>query len=220
MQGLREEKRARTATAIVDATMALLRKRSFDEISVDDIAAAAGVARRTVFRYFPKKEDIVIDRRRIDRASALRALAQREPGEDEIALVVRVLDEQRRRMFSGIQTGDRVALHRLTHEDPVLAGTFWLFLQDVRDVVVAGLLRGRHDRAEALRIRTLVMACIVAVEAAATQWAADGMKGHLSTISAEAADHLRRGFATRRATGSRIRTESTGERRSRGSRRR
>jgi len=31
----------------------------FEETSVDDIAAAAGVGRRTVFRYFPSKNDMV-----------------------------------------------------------------------------------------------------------------------------------------------------------------
>jgi mycofactocin system transcriptional regulator len=34
-------------------------ERGFDETSVDDIAAAAGIGRRTFFRYFPSKADLV-----------------------------------------------------------------------------------------------------------------------------------------------------------------
>ena len=37
----------------------LFTDRGFDETSVDDIAAAAGIGRRTFFRYFPSKADLV-----------------------------------------------------------------------------------------------------------------------------------------------------------------
>jgi TetR/AcrR family transcriptional regulator, regulator of mycofactocin system len=39
--------------------VALFASRGFDETTVEDIAAAAGIGRRTLFRYFPSKNDIV-----------------------------------------------------------------------------------------------------------------------------------------------------------------
>jgi mycofactocin system transcriptional regulator len=39
--------------------LALFEERGFEETTVDDIAAAVGVGRRTIFRYFPSKNDIV-----------------------------------------------------------------------------------------------------------------------------------------------------------------
>ncbi len=36
----------------------LFRERGFDETSVDEIAEAAGIARRTFFRYFPSKNAV------------------------------------------------------------------------------------------------------------------------------------------------------------------
>lgn len=44
--------------AIEAAAFQLFAERGFDETTVDDIAEAAGIGRRTLFRYFPSKYDI------------------------------------------------------------------------------------------------------------------------------------------------------------------
>ena len=46
--------RAELSTLAID----LFTEQGFDETNVDDIAAAAGIARRTLFRYFPSKNSI------------------------------------------------------------------------------------------------------------------------------------------------------------------
>jgi mycofactocin system transcriptional regulator len=43
---------------ITDVAIELFASRGFDEVSVDDVAEAAGIARRTVFRYYPSKNAI------------------------------------------------------------------------------------------------------------------------------------------------------------------
>lgn len=40
---------------ISDVAIDLFMARGFDDVSVDDVAAAAGIARRTLFRYYPSK---------------------------------------------------------------------------------------------------------------------------------------------------------------------
>lgn len=40
---------------ISDVAIDLFMVRGFDDVSVDDVAAAAGIARRTLFRYYPSK---------------------------------------------------------------------------------------------------------------------------------------------------------------------
>lgn len=41
------------------AALALFRDRGFDAVSIDDIAASVGIGRRTFFRYYPSKNDVV-----------------------------------------------------------------------------------------------------------------------------------------------------------------
>ena len=48
MSGLREASKATRRNAILDATAALLRERSFDEVTVEEIASLASVAPATV----------------------------------------------------------------------------------------------------------------------------------------------------------------------------
>lgn len=51
-------KRITTMTHISEVAIDLFSKQGFDDTSVDDIATAAGIARRTVFRYYPSKNAI------------------------------------------------------------------------------------------------------------------------------------------------------------------
>lgn len=56
--GVRDRKRAETRAAIVRAATGLFLERGLARTSIDDIAAGAGIARRTFFLYFPSKEDV------------------------------------------------------------------------------------------------------------------------------------------------------------------
>jgi AcrR family transcriptional regulator len=58
--GLRERKRVDTRNRIVTAAANLFRQRGLDEVTVDEIAAAADVGKGTVYNYFEAKEDIVV----------------------------------------------------------------------------------------------------------------------------------------------------------------
>jgi AcrR family transcriptional regulator len=58
-EGLRERKKRQTRDAIAQAAMTLFSEHGFDAVTVADVARAADVSEKTVFNYFPAKEDLV-----------------------------------------------------------------------------------------------------------------------------------------------------------------
>jgi AcrR family transcriptional regulator len=60
--GRREQKREETRRRLMREGQRLFAEQGFDRTSVDEIAAAAGVSRRTFFHYFDSKEDVVLSR--------------------------------------------------------------------------------------------------------------------------------------------------------------
>jgi AcrR family transcriptional regulator len=58
-EGLRARARLAMRTEIAETAFALFVERGFEQTTVDEIAEAAGLSRRSFFRYFPSKEDAV-----------------------------------------------------------------------------------------------------------------------------------------------------------------
>ncbi len=72
------KRRAMRQSISVAATRLFL-ERGFDQVTVDEIAAAADVGRMTVFNHFPRKEDMFFDRDEEGREALREALRQRDP---------------------------------------------------------------------------------------------------------------------------------------------
>jgi AcrR family transcriptional regulator len=90
-----------TRQAISDVATRLFVEHGFDKVSVTDIAEEADVARKTVFNYFRRKEDLVFDREEEIRALVRQALADRgrEPPVRAFQALMRDLVETQHPLF-------------------------------------------------------------------------------------------------------------------------
>lgn len=57
---LRKEKAARLKLSVLDHTIKLIGKKSFDDLYVEEICDKVKISKVTLFKYFPQKEDILL----------------------------------------------------------------------------------------------------------------------------------------------------------------
>jgi AcrR family transcriptional regulator len=82
--GLRERKKQETREALTRAALELFVERGYDETTLAEIAEAAGVSTRTIFAYFPGKEDILFCTTQTMLDALAAALAARPAGTDAL----------------------------------------------------------------------------------------------------------------------------------------
>lgn len=111
---LRTRKRLATRQGISDAATRLFLERGFDQVTVDEIAAAAEVGRMTVFNHFPRKEDMLFDRDQELRDMLRRSLLERDAAVNPV--------ETLRRLAHRLVAEDSPSL-RFSHDSERFAAT-------------------------------------------------------------------------------------------------
>ena len=87
--GLRERRKQEARQAISGIAMEMFAAKGFDEVTISQVADAAGVSKMTVTNYFPRKEDLVFDRAEVIIRSLADAAAARAPGESLLTAIRR-----------------------------------------------------------------------------------------------------------------------------------
>ena len=141
--GLRERKKARTRRAISEAAIALFLERGYDAVSVVDVAAAAEVSKRTLFAYFPTKDDLVLHRFADHEDEPARVVRERADGESPLAALHRHRRDalHRRDPISGLcDVPEVLAFYRLIIQTPALAGALFGYQRRGEQALAAALL--------------------------------------------------------------------------------
>ena len=189
VEGLRERHRRRTAAELEEAALTLFTEKGFDAVTIDDIATAADVSRRTFFRYFASKEDVILsDHPR--RLGELQAALDRRPDDEPALTALRQailslagrFEQQREHMLRRF---------RLITETPALEARS-LCLQRNWETGVTAMLADRMgvDPAEDLRPGVVAATTMSAMRIATANWLAGGGHGDLTAIVAAALDLL------------------------------
>jgi AcrR family transcriptional regulator len=81
---LQDRRRRYIASEIAAAAMTLFGEHGFDDVTVEEIAAAAGISSRTFFRYYATKEEVILQYQRRLNERLVEALAGRPPEEGPV----------------------------------------------------------------------------------------------------------------------------------------
>ena len=93
--GLRERKKQQTRMQIAQTARRLFGERGFDAVTVGEVARAADVSEKTVFNYFPTKEDLFYSGMEAFEEQLVGAIRDRGPGESVLGAFRRfVLEPQ------------------------------------------------------------------------------------------------------------------------------
>lgn len=114
----RDIARAAVRAELAQVAFDLFRREGFDKVTIDDLAAAAGVSRSTVLRYFGTKEDAVLGAFDAQGGWVADALRARPAGEDDWTALRRALDTVIARYHQ--DPADALATTRLVRDTPAL----------------------------------------------------------------------------------------------------
>jgi AcrR family transcriptional regulator len=189
-----QPRRAAVTRRLEDVALELFAARGFDETTVDELAAAGGVGRRTFFRYFPTKFDVVLGELD-DGLTALVDVLVAEPGDDPVAAA--------RAAFLAVNryTDDEVpALRRrlgLIEDVPELAARATVRYRVWEQALAADAGRRWDASPSTLSARVFGQAVVAAMRAVFTVWHArpDAGAADLGALVDEAFAVLARGFA-------------------------
>jgi AcrR family transcriptional regulator len=157
----------------VAAAVALFRSRGYEETTIDDIAAAAGVGRRTFFRYFRSKEDAISPDHEAGLARVAEIFETAHPTEPIASLVLRAGETVFGLYFEDPQLS--VARYRLTHEVPALRDRESASVDHYRRLFNRHLRRRLTDEPDGeLRAAVTAAAVVAAHNVALRGWLAAG----------------------------------------------
>jgi AcrR family transcriptional regulator len=191
--GTREKNKNERRQALLDAAYALFRTRGYQATTMDDVADAAGLSRRTAFRYFATKEELLFPDR-AERLALLKAELARSENETPFERVRRACIAVGREYQA-----DRVhmlAQWRITQSEPSLRLREMELGHEFEACIAEVFTVSRSER-EARLARVRAAAVVAAMRATIEGWLAAGAEDDLLRLGREALGELERGLGPR-----------------------
>ena len=165
----RSRKKAATRRSIQEHALRLFAANGYDNTTVEDIAAAAGVSHMTFFRYFPRKENVVQTREYDPMIEEL--IVARPPHESPIAAIGAALSTS----FAAILPTDRQRILtrvRLMMSSPELrARQVKSTMDDTRDLFARSLARRNRQAQNNFEVTVHAAVAVAVLVAALETWA-------------------------------------------------
>lgn len=165
--GLRELKAQRTRKQIIDVALDLFLEQGYDETTMEQIAERAEIGSSTLYRYFPSKDLLVLDR--LISGMQLGELLRNRPADEplEIALGAVIHDS-----FAQAEDSDGrfAALRRLIDNSPVPRARLWDFVAQLRTDLEVAIAERMGLPGDDLRVALTARTVFVIYELAGERW--------------------------------------------------
>jgi AcrR family transcriptional regulator len=190
--GLRERKRRETLQRVAQAGLELFVAKGYEQTTLEDIAIAAGISRRTFFHYFKSKDEILLAWQ-IGLVDSVRA-AVLEAGTDQSPLDA--LCGALLKLASHYDTDTAIVIAGLLRSsDQLRAANQAKYLQ-MEHAAFEALCRLWPQRARREGLRMTAMVGIGAFRVAIDEWADGGGKKVFTRCIAKTFDDLRKELVT------------------------
>jgi len=195
--GQREKNSRERRDALVEAAYVLFAERGFAATTMDDIALRAGLSRRTAFRYFASKEDLVFPAHE-ERLAALASLLVPEAGETPFETVRRACLALGRHYQDDRER--QLAQFRVIESEPALAGRELRLDRAMEEVIERAFLAGQRETPRARRRASVRASAVIgALRATVREWLEGGASADLTRLGRETFAELEAGFGENKA---------------------
>ena len=192
----RAARREGTRQALFASAMTLFGQQGYDAVTVDDIAARAGVSRRTFFRYFATKDAVLLDHSERRLAVLRRHLGRSPVGAPGHQLVRRALQALVHR--ASAEREELLAVERVTRASSALIARQLEQDIDLENTIADAIQRADGGGAAGrLRAEVCAAAVVGAWRSTLRAWFAGGCADDLRVMAELALDIVIRGVAAR-----------------------
>ncbi|MFI5838321.1 TetR/AcrR family transcriptional regulator [Catenuloplanes sp. NPDC051500] len=188
--GLRERKKAATRLALHEAALRLVLRDGLANVTVEAIADAADVSRRTFSNYFSGKEEVLLYGDQARMRDFLDTIHAR-PADETPWIAMRETMRSLRGTFGAHGPGATAQLRLLRTQPALISRQGAIFAELERELTLEFAARGATP---ALRAHLLAGTCLTAVRIATAQWIEEDGATPLPDLVDEALRILRPAF--------------------------
>jgi len=181
-EGLRARKKRETLQRITDAGIGLFVEKGFDATTIGEIAAAAGISRRSFFHYFTSKDEILISLQSGMGDMIAAAIRAAEPEARPLDAVRDAVIE----VCGTVPADEMVEIDRLMRSNPLVQARKQASYVEQERTLLQALRERWPDQAREPALRLVAMIAMGAIRLSNDVFNSDGGKRPLTDLLREA----------------------------------
>lgn len=184
--GVRESKRRATHRRITEEGIRLFLERGYDATTLDEIAAAAEISRRSFFAYFKSKDEILLTWQRSGWEDLLAEVRLASADDSPLQVIRHALS----RRMAGYETAQLKAIARVMCSNETLQATRFSAFAEQEKTLFEVLCERWPEPERRLALRLVAMSAMGALRVAVERWEVPDNQRSLEQLFLETVDAL------------------------------